>query len=147
VDRVTTIDELQEESTASPRVTTILLGVFGSLALVISASGIAAVMALAVSQRTSEFGIRMALGASRESILYMVLRQGLTLAVVGSVVGLAGALALTRLVATLLYDTSPTDASTFVGTAAVFLAVAVAACLLPARQITGIDPAISLRQS
>lgn len=147
VDRVTTIEELQGESTTSPRVTTILLGLFGALALIISASGIAAVMALAVSQRTSEFGVRMALGASRESILYMVLRQGLMLAAAGTLLGLAGALALTRLVATLLYETSPTDLLTFAGTTAIFITVATAACLIPARQITGIDPAISLRQS
>src|SRR5207248_9862008 len=83
VDRMATIESLEEDSIASPKVTAILMGLFAALALAISASGIAAVMALTVSQRTNEFGIRMALGGSRESILYMILRQGLTLALAG----------------------------------------------------------------
>jgi putative ABC transport system permease protein len=146
VDRVATIEGLEAESIASPRVTAILLGLFAALALVISASGVAAVMALAVSQRTSELGIRMALGASRESIVFMVLRQGLYLAVGGTALGIAGALALTRLVSTLLYDTSPTDLFTFAATSLLFLAVAGTACFVPARQITAIDPLLALRQ-
>jgi putative ABC transport system permease protein len=131
---------------ASPRVTAILLGLFAGLAMLISASGIAAVMALSVTQRTGELGIRMALGASRESILYMVVRQGLTMALGGVVVGIAGAVALTRLLASLLYDTSPTDAFTFAAVSVVFLSVATVACLIPARQVTSIDPLTALRQ-
>jgi len=146
VDRVATIESLEEDSIASPRVTAILMGLFAVLALVISASGIAAVMALTVSQRTNEFGIRMALGGSRESILYMILRQGLTLAVAGTALGIAGALALTRLVAALLYDTSPTDVPTFAATCLLFVLVAGTACLIPARRITGIDPSSALRR-
>jgi len=87
VDRIETVERLQQESVEAPRVTTILLGLFAALALLISASGIAAVMALSVTQRRSELGIRMALGASRESILTMVVRQGLTLAVAGTALG------------------------------------------------------------
>src|SRR5260370_27226723 len=109
VDRVQTMERLQQESVASPRVTTILLGLFAGLALLISACGIAAVMALSVTQRRSELGIRMALGASRESVLSMVVRQGLTLAAVGTLVGATGAIAVTRLLSTLLFATSPTD--------------------------------------
>jgi len=146
VDRVATIQGLQDESVTSPRVTTILLALFAALALVISASGIAAAMALAVSQRTNELGIRMALGASRQSILYLVLRQGFAIAFAGTLVGIAGALALSQLVSTLLYDTSPTDVVTFVGTSALFLVVTGTACLIPARQITGIDPLAALRR-
>jgi putative ABC transport system permease protein len=146
VDRVATIEGLEAESITAPRVTAILLGLFAALALVISASGVAAVMALAVSQRTSELGIRMALGASRESVVFMVLRQGLYLALGGAALGIAGALALTRLVSTLLYDTSPTDLFTFAATSLLFLAVAATACFVPARQITAIDPMLALRQ-
>jgi putative ABC transport system permease protein len=145
VDRVQTMERLQQESVASPRATTILLGLFAGLALLISASGIAAVMALSVTQRRGELGIRMALGASRESVLSMVVRQGLTLAAVGTAVGLIGAIAVTRLLSTLLFATSPTDVFTFAAVSAVFLVVAAVACFLPAREVTGIDPAIALR--
>jgi putative ABC transport system permease protein len=146
VDRVQTLERLQQESVASPRVTTILLGLFALLALIISASGIAAVMALSVTQRTSELGIRMALGASRESIVLMVVRHGLLLALTGTIAGIAGAVAVTRLLATLLYGTSPTEVSTFAGVSLLFLAVAAVACLIPARAVTAIDPVIALRQ-
>src|SRR5262249_42264947 len=146
VDQVETVEKLRYESVASPRVTTILLGLFAALALVICASGIAAVMALSVAQRTSELGIRLALGASRESIVFMVMRQGLMMTLAGTALGAAGALALTRLLASLLYDTSATDTSTFVWVAALFLLVASLACLIPARHVTAIDPLAALRQ-
>jgi len=145
VDRIETMDRLQQESVASPRVTTVLLGLFAGLALLISACGIAAVMALSVTQRRNELGIRMALGASRESVLSMVVRQGLTLAAVGTLVGMVGAVAATRLLSSLLYATSPTDVLTFAAVSAVFLAVAAFACFLPAREATEIDPAVALR--
>ena len=146
VDRVATLERLQHESVASPRVTTILLGLFALLALIISASGIAAVMALLVTQRTSELGIRMALGASRESVLLLVVRHGLLLALAGTVTGIVAAIAVTRLLSSLLFGTSPTDAATFVGVSAVFLIVAAVACLIPARAVTNIDPVIALRR-
>jgi len=146
VDRVATLERLQHESVASPRVTTILLGLFALLALIISASGIAAVMALLVTQRTSELGIRMALGASRESVLLLVVRHGLLLALAGTVTGIVAAIAVTRLLSSLLFGTSPTDAATFVGVSAVFLTVAAVACLIPARAVTNIDPVIALRR-
>jgi predicted permease len=146
VDRVDSIERLEHESVASPRVTTMLLGLFAALALLISASGIAAVMALSVSQRTNELGIRMALGASRESVVYMVVRQGLTLALAGTLAGIVGALALTRLLTSLLYATSPTDAITFAAVSLLFLTVAAVACFIPARQATVIDPLVALRQ-
>jgi len=146
VDRVDTMERLQHESVASPRVTTILMSLFALLALIISASGIAAVMALSVTQRTNELGIRMALGASRESILMMVVKHGLSLAVTGTIAGIVGALAATRLLSSLLYGTSPTEIATFAGVSLVFLAVAAVACLIPARGVTTIDPVIALRQ-
>lgn len=146
VDQVSTVERLQHESYTPPRVTAMLLGVFAVLALIISASGIAAVMALSVSQRRHELGIRMALGASRESILRMVVRQGLWLALAGTVVGICGAIGLTNLLSALLYETSPTDVATFVGVSALFLTVTFIACVIPARQVTAIDPVIALRQ-
>jgi len=146
VDQVSTVERLQHESITAPRVITILLGIFAALALAISACGIAAVMALSVRQRTQELGIRMALGAAPDSIVRMVVRQGLGLAVAGTVLGIGGAIALTRLLSTLLYDTSPTDVLTFVAVSVLFLLIAALACFIPARQVTEIDPLIALRQ-
>jgi putative ABC transport system permease protein len=146
MDRVATIDHYREDSVASPKVTTLLLAIFAALALVVSASGIAAVMALAVSQRRNELGIRMALGAPRMSVLVMIVRQGLSLAAAGTILGMVGALALTRLLASLLYATSPTDAATFAGVSLLFLLVAAISSLLPARRGTAIDPCVALRQ-
>jgi putative ABC transport system permease protein len=146
VDEVNTVERLKEESVASQRVTTTLLSLFAALAVVISASGIAAVMALAVSQRTRELGIRMALGASRESVLRTVVQQGLGMAIAGIAAGVAGAIVLTRLLQSLLYATSPTDVLTFGAVSVLFLAVAAIACGVPARQVTSIDPVVALRQ-
>jgi putative ABC transport system permease protein len=146
VDQVETIERLQHESLASPRITTILLGIFAGLALLISASGIAGIMALTVSQRTRELGIRMALGQSKNSVVRMVVRQGLAVALAGTGIGLVGAMALGRLLSSLLYATSPTDISTFAGVSMLFVAVAGLACFLPARRVTLIDPFTALRQ-
>ena len=146
IDRIDTVERAEYDSMASPRVMTFLLGIFAGLAVVISASGLAAVMALAVSQRTREIGVRMALGARRGAIVGMVLRQGLTLASIGTALGLAGSVVLTHLLSTLLYGTSPTDAATFASVLMLFLLVASAACFIPARQVTAIDPLVALRQ-
>jgi predicted permease len=146
VDNAGSVEDFEYKSMASPRVTAFLLGLFALLALVMSASGIAAVMALAVSQRTNELGIRMALGASRKQIIMMVVRHGLLLAISGCVLGVAGAIGLTRLLAKLLYGTSPTDFLTFAAVSALFVSVAAIACFIPARQVTSIDPLIALRQ-
>jgi len=146
VDQVNSIDRLEEESVAASRVTTILLGIFAGLALVISATGIAGVMTLSVSQRAHELGIRMALGQSRTSIIQMLLREGFVLAGGGTILGIAGALALGRLLASLLYNTSTRDVATFGAVSTVFLVVSSAACMLPARRVTLIDPSTALRQ-
>jgi putative ABC transport system permease protein len=146
VDQVETLERLQHESLASPRITTILLGIFAGLALVISASGIAGIMALTVSQRTRELGIRMALGQSKSSVVRMVVRQGLILALAGTGLGLVGAMVLARLLSSLLYATSPTDISTFAAVSLLFILVAGLACFVPARRVTTIDPFIALRQ-
>jgi putative ABC transport system permease protein len=146
LDEIGTIEGFQYESMAPPRVTAMLLGIFAALALLISASGIAAVMTLAVTQRTKELGIRIALGADRSSIVAMVVRQGLLLAILGVAVGICGAMALTRLLSSLLFATSPTDVLTFLAVSLVFLAVGGIACFVPARQVTAIDPIIALRE-
>jgi ABC-type antimicrobial peptide transport system permease subunit len=103
-------------------------------------------MALSVSRRRREIGVRMALGARLGSIVGMVLRQGLGLALAGTVLGIAGAAGLTRLLSTFLYGTGPTDPLTFVGVSALFLLVAASASYVPARQVTSIDPFSALRQ-
>src|SRR5258708_3058926 len=146
VGNVDTVERAEYNSMASPRLMALLLGIFAGLAVVISCSGIAAVMALAVSQRTREIGIRMALGARGGSVVNMVLGQGLVLALVGTAIGMAGAAALTRLLSTFLYGTSATDLATFAAVSLLFLLVAGVACFIPAHQVTSIDPLVALRQ-
>src|SRR5262249_7224751 len=115
--------------------------------LVVTATGIGGVLALTVSQRTREIGIRMALGARRGEVVGMVLRQGLGLVGIGLLLGAAGALALSHTLTTLLFGVEPTDPATFLGVAGVLFAVAVLACMLPARRAAGIDPMTALRAS
>ena len=146
LDNVETVERGEYDSMSSPRVMTTLLALFAGLAVIISCSGIAFVMALAVRQRTREIGVRMALGARAVSIVGMVLRQGLALVLAGLVLGTAGAAALTRLLSTFLYGTSPTDLVTFLAVPLLFLIVSVAACGIPARLVTSIDPLAALRQ-
>jgi ABC-type antimicrobial peptide transport system permease subunit len=145
VANIRTLRDLRGESLASPRLTTTLLGIFAVLALVITATGLAGVVAFTVSQRTREIGIRMALGAERGAVMRMILQQGLGMVVVGLAIGVAGALALTRVMDGLLYGVGPSDPLTFVVVAVVLLAVAVAACTFPARRATAIDPLAALR--
>jgi putative ABC transport system permease protein len=146
VDRVSTIARFQEDSMAPARLTTLLLGLFAGLALVMSMSGLAAVMALAVSQRTQELGIRLALGAPRGSVLQLVTGQGLGMTLAGLALGVAGAAALSRFLAHLLYATSATDTVTFLGAGVLFLVVAAVACVVPAWRVMGIDPVAAIRQ-
>ena len=123
-----------------------LLGVFGVLALVLACVGLYGVMSYSVGQRTREIGLRMALGAGRQTVLALVLRQGLTLVGAGVVLGVAGALAASRLVGTLLFA-SPSDPVSFVGASAALVAVALVASLVPARRASRVDPIIALRDS
>jgi putative ABC transport system permease protein len=139
------------------RVVVALIGMFGLLALVITATGIAGVVAFSVNQRTQEFGIRMALGAQRARVLSMVLREGLALVAIGLALGAAGAVVLARLVGQtlvasnpqangpLLVDVPPTDVVTYAGVAAMLVVVAVAACAMPARRAATVDPMVALR--
>ena len=146
IDQVQTVEQAEYESLAPPRVMTFLMGIFAGLTLLIGASGIAAVMALTVSQRTREIGVRMALGAQRRSVVAMVVRQGAVLTAAGILAGTLVAALLTKLLATLLYGTSPWDPLTFAVIPPVFLLVAAMACFVPARQATSIDPIAALRQ-
>jgi len=145
VTHIVTLEQARTESTTSPRVTASLLGIFGGLALLIAAAGIGGIMALAVSQRVREIGIRIALGAQRSKILRMVLGQGLLLAALGVGIGLAGALAVTHLAKSLLFEVTPTDPATFLGVAVVLVAAAILASYLPARRAAAIDPIEALR--
>ncbi len=145
VDQFRSLADVRRASLTPPRLTAMLLGLFAALALVITATGIAGVVAYSVSQRTQEFGIRMALGAGRGTVLAMVLRQGLRFVAIGLAIGTVGALLLTRLMRTLLFGVEPTDVLTFSSVALVLVAVAVFACLIPARRAASVDPLVALR--
>jgi putative ABC transport system permease protein len=145
VTHILTLEQARYESMASPRVTASLLGIFAGLALVIATAGIGGIMALMVSQRVREIGIRIALGARPASILQMVLGQGMLLAVLGVGIGIAGAIALTGLVKSLLFEVPPTDVLTFSGVGLTLLAAAALASYLPARRAAAVDPNIALR--
>jgi putative ABC transport system permease protein len=147
VDHFRTLDEVRAGALASPRLTATLLLLFAGLALTITATGIVGVIGFSVGQRRQEFGIRMALGALPGTVRAMVLRQGLRLVMIGLAIGLAGALVLTRLWASLLFEVSPTDPPTFFVVALLLLAVAVAACVVPARRATAVDPMVALRSA
>ncbi|HET6372373.1 MAG TPA: FtsX-like permease family protein, partial [Candidatus Polarisedimenticolia bacterium] len=145
VDNVRTMEEYLSLTMARRRFSTLLLGLFAGLALLLSAVGIYSVVSCGVSMRTREFGVRMALGAARGDVLRLVLVQGARLALVGVGAGLAGALALTRLMAGLLYGVGPTDPITFASLAALLAVVAVASCSVPAWRATRVDPMVALR--
>jgi putative ABC transport system permease protein len=139
------LPDLVAESNAPRRLAATLIAVFAALALVLAAVGIYGVMSYAVAQRTQEIGLRMALGARREDILAMVLRSGTVMAVTGVAIGFVAALALARLITSLLFQTSATDPPTFSIVPVVLVAVALFACYLPARRATMVDPLVALR--
>jgi predicted permease len=142
---VFTLSEIFDQALWAPRMAAWLLAVFAGLSLVLSVIGIYGVMAYAVSQRTRELGIRMALGASRGEVLRLVVSQGLRLTLMGVALGLAASLAVTRLIASLLYSVSPTDLATFTIVPLLLAAAALLASYLPALRATRIDPMVALR--
>jgi putative ABC transport system permease protein len=132
-------------SVATPRYRTTLLALFAALAMVLAATGIYGVMSYSVAQRTHEIGVRMALGARQVDVLKLVVRQGMVLTLIGVVVGLGGAVALTRVMSTLLFGVTEKDPITFGVVAALLIAVAFIACFVPARRATKVDPLVALR--
>jgi predicted permease len=142
---VAPMSQLVSDSVAFARVLAILMSAFAGLALLLSAVGLYALLSYHVSQRTQEIGIRMALGAPRERVLAMVMREGIVLVTVGTAVGLAAALGLTRLAASLLFGITATDAVSFVVSVLCLLGVALLASYLPARRATKVDPLVALR--
>ncbi|MCU1267449.1 MAG: transporter permease [Acidobacteria bacterium] len=142
---INTLEKIVSDSIAQPRLNMLLMGLFGALAMLLAAVGIYGLLSYAVTQRTQEMGIRMALGAQVSDVLKLVLKQGLLLIVAGEVLGLVGAFALTRLISSLLFGVTPTDAPTFIVVSGVLAGVALLACYFPARRATKVDPLVSLR--
>ena len=140
-----TLEQIKSGTVSSDRMQTMLLAIFAALALLLAAIGIYGVISYSVTQRTHELGIRAALGASRGSLLTMVIRRGMRLTLMGLAIGVAGALALTRLLGSLLFGISPRDPVTLIVVAAVLSSVALLACYIPARRAAGVDPMVALR--
>jgi predicted permease len=145
VGKVTTLRAIVQASVAGQRFSTVLLGAFALISLLLAASGMYGVISYWVNQRTREIGVRMVLGATRGNVLGMVVGQGIRLACTGILVGLVSAIGVTRVMASVLYGIGATDAPTFAGVSLILLAVATLACYLPALRATHVDPTIALR--
>jgi putative ABC transport system permease protein len=142
---VITMDEIVSDSLSHQRFNMLLLGAFAGLALLLAAIGIYSVLSYSVRRRVGEIGVRMALGAQRGDILRMILGQGTKLALIGTGIGIAAAFGLTRLMASQLFGVTATDPVTFLSVAALIVLVALAACYIPARRATKVDPIVALR--
>jgi ABC-type antimicrobial peptide transport system permease subunit len=139
------MDKIVTASVATPRFAFLLVGLFGGLAILLAAIGTYGVIAYAVSQRTFEFGLRMALGARRFDVLRLVLLQAGKLILSGTVIGVLLALVMARGLKSLIYDVSPADPLTFTAIGVAVIVVAIVACYIPARKATEADPMIALR--
>jgi len=142
---IRTMDEIRAESVAPERLNLTLFSIFAGIALLLAVVGIYGVMSYTVTQRTHEIGIRMAIGAQQGDVFKMVIGQGMMLALIGIAIGLVGAFALTRLMATMLFGVTATDPATFAAIAILLTVVALIACYLPGRRATKVDPVVSLR--
>ena len=133
------------ETVAQPRFYTLLFALFGVIGLLLTVTGVYGLISYTVAQRTQEIGIRMALGATRQNVVRMVLRQGVALALTGAVIGLAISFVLARVIVSLLFDVEPTDLVTFSVATLVLLGAAILASYVPARRATKVDPLVALR--
>jgi putative ABC transport system permease protein len=146
IDHVQTLEEIRDETIAPQRLNATLIGLFALLALAIATVGVAGVLAFSVSQRTNELGIRLALGAERQTILKMILGEGALMAGIGLIVGGLAAIPLSRLLSGLLFGVEPIDLPTIAVSAVLLVAVALIAAWIPARTATAVDPIAALRQ-
>ena len=144
--KFTTMDASLAENVATPRFRTLLLGIFAALAVCLAMAGVYGVTAYMVSQRANEVGLRMALGAQSGDVLKMILAHGMKLAAIGIALGLAGSIATSHLLSTMLFEVKPTDPLTYAAVAVLLGLVALGASYIPARRATHVDPLISLRQ-
>jgi putative ABC transport system permease protein len=142
---IRTVDEIKELSVAPNRIQSTLLGIFGTVALMLAAIGIYGVISYSVAQRTHEIGIRAALGATSGGLVRLILGRGLVLTSAGLIIGFAGAIGLTRLMTTILYGVGARDPGTMLAVASILAGVAAAACYVPARRATKVDPIVALR--
>ncbi|MCM3903270.1 MAG: FtsX-like permease family protein [Pyrinomonadaceae bacterium] len=142
---VRTLEDYISDSVAPRRFNLRVLTIFSLAALLLAATGIYGMVSYTVTQRTPEIGIRLALGAGRTSVFRLILGQGLKLVLLGLALGLVGALALTRVIRSLLFGVTPSDAFTFVVVSVLLILVALIACILPARRATKVDPLIAMR--
>ena len=143
--KISTEEMNLSENVAAPRFRTLLLGIFAGLAVCLAMAGVYGVMSYVVGQRAGEIGLRMALGAAPGDVLRLVMRHGLVLAAIGLALGLAGAVAATRLLTNMLFEVKPGDPLTYAAVSALLALVALAATYVPARRATRVDPVVALR--